>query len=116
LTKPGGIVLLTTPNSKTGLEATSDNPFHVSEMSFGQFLQAISRTFGNSQVFGISYSSKSRLRELILRSPLYSLGRILGRKSRLKKVATGALQMMSFRLISENVAEEAIDLLAVCKN
>jgi 2-polyprenyl-3-methyl-5-hydroxy-6-metoxy-1,4-benzoquinol methylase len=115
ITNPGGFVLLTTPNSKTGLEGKSDNPFHVSEMSFDQFSEAVSKSFDSSQVFGISYARRHRIREIILRSPLYSLGRMLGRKSRIKKVASGVLQMTTFRLISENIAKEAIDLFAVCR-
>ena len=115
LTNPGGIVLLSTPNSKTGLGVKSDNPFHVSEMTFGQFSEAVAGSFTSAKVFGIDYAARSRIREMVLRSPLYSLGRMLGRKSKIKKVASGVLRMATFRLISENIAQEAIDLLAVCK-
>ena len=115
LTNPGGIVLITTPNSKTGLGAKTDNPFHLSEMSFSQFSEAVGSSFASSKVFGIGYAMRSRIREMVLRSPLYSLGRMLKRKSRIKKIASGVLQMTTFRLISENIAEEAIDLLAVCE-
>ena len=38
------------------------------------------------------------------------------RSSRIKKVAVQAMDLTRYRVIDENVAREAIDLLAVCTN
>ena len=70
----------------------------------------------NHKILGVGYASKSHLREMILRSPLYSLGRLLKRKSKIKKLASGALSMATFRVIEKEDAADAIDLMAVCVN
>jgi 2-polyprenyl-3-methyl-5-hydroxy-6-metoxy-1,4-benzoquinol methylase len=116
ITKPGGTVLISTPNSKIAAGRKSDNPFHVSEMSFDEFSKVISSCFANHQILGIGYASKSHFREMILRSPLYSVGRLLKRKSKVKKLASQALGMTKLRLIEKAVAASAIDLMAVCVN
>ena len=116
VTRPGGTVLITTPNSKIAPGQIPDNPFHISEMSFDEFSHVIGDNFANHQILGIGYGSRSYLRELIFRSPLYSLGRLLKRKSQIKKLASGALKMTKFRLIEKEVAASSIDLMAVCVN
>jgi SAM-dependent methyltransferase len=116
ITRNGGVILITTPNSRLAPQKRSDNPFHKSEMGFPEFQGLIGRTFLNSQIFGITFSTDSRLRAILLRSPLYRIGRKLSRKSRIKRVAAGGLRMMKFKIIDQDIGRDAIDLLAVCTN
>lgn len=114
--RPGGTILITTPNSHKGLDSPSDNPFHLSEMDHGQFARLLGDSFHSFELFGVGYASRNRLREFVLESPLYAIGKLLKRKSTLKKIAAGALNMTEFRILKDGVAEESIDLLAVCIN
>jgi SAM-dependent methyltransferase len=114
--KPGGTILITTPNSRASSGSPSDNPFHISEMSHGQFVQVMRENFQLFEVLGVGYAHRSRLREFVLKSPLYTLGKLLTRDSALKKAGVGALNMTEFRILSDRVAQDAIDLLAVCTN
>jgi SAM-dependent methyltransferase len=116
IVRPGGTILLTTPNSRTGSAKASDNPFHVSEMNHAEFSRLISRSFADFRILGIGYASKNRLRSFLLWSPLYALGRALKRKSRLKKAAAGVMGMTRWRILEDAGSEESIDLLAVCRN
>jgi len=116
IVKPGGTILITTPNSRTGSSGVADNPFHVSEMNHAEFSNLIGRSFRDFKILGIGYASKSRLRAFILRSPLYAVGKLLKRRSKLKKLATGAMGMTEYRILEGVGSKEGIDLLAVCKN
>ena len=114
--KPGGMILITTPNSRTGSTGVADNPFHTSEMNYIEFSEVIRQSFREFKILGVGYASKNRYREFLIRSPLYRLGRLLKRGSALKKLAAGAMRMTEFRVSEQHVAEEAIDLLALCTN
>ena len=114
--KSGGIILITTPNSKVGSTGVSENPFHVNEMDYTEFQAFIGKYFHKFNVYGIGFTSKNRLRKLLIKSPLYSLGKLLKRESKIKKIATRATGMTEFNIIENNVYEEAIDLFAVCTN
>lgn len=115
-TNPGGQLLISTPNSRVGLHGKPDNPFHVSEMTYEEFRRLIEGSFRNWKIIGIGYTSKSKMRQFVFDSPLYAVGRLLKRKSRVKRVASGFLGLSSFRIVESNVAEESIDLLAICVN
>jgi 2-polyprenyl-3-methyl-5-hydroxy-6-metoxy-1,4-benzoquinol methylase len=114
--RTGGTILITTPNSRTGSGSPSDNRFHLSEMNYGQFAQLLRDSFHSFELFGIGYAARNRLREFVLGSPLYVIGKLLKRKSALKKIAAQALNMTEYRILKDRVAEESIDLLAVCIN
>ena len=115
-TNPRGQVLISTPNSKVGLHGKPDNPFHVSEMTYEEFRRVIEGSFRSWKIIGIGYASKSKMRQFVFDSPLYAVGRMLKRKSKVKKVASGILGLSSFRVVESNIAEESIDLLAICVN
>lgn len=113
---PGGMILITTPNSKTGTAGVSDNVFHVNEMKYEEFYALMKKHFPKFKIYGIGYSSKNRLREFLLKSPLYHVGKLLQRGSKIKKVATQLTGMTEFDIVTNGVQERAIDLLAVCTN
>ena len=113
---PGGIILISTPNSKTGTAEVSDNVFHVNEMNYTEFDTLMKKHFRKYEIYGIAYSSKNRLREFFLKSPLYHIGKLLRRGSKIKKLETHMTGMTEFIVIEDNVHEKGIDLLAVCTN
>lgn len=114
--KPGGIILITTPNSKKGATEVSQNPFHVNEMNHAEFYAFIGKYFHKFSIYGIGFASKNRLRKFLLMSPCYNLGKLLKRGSIIKKLATRVTSMTEFSVIENNVHEDAIDLFAVCTN
>lgn len=116
VTAPGGLILITTPNviiPETGADA---NPFHFNEMNYEQFTAALAAKFDDFDVYGIGYSTPNRLRTLLGKMPFYKWGRMLGRKSRLKKVASKALDLTSFTILTTGVKKNAADLLGICRN
>ena len=113
--KINGLILITTPNVRTVEAAGAGNPFHHNEMNFDQLKRLIGSKFGLYDIIGIGYASPSLLRSMIQKMPLYRcIGLMMKQSSRLKKVATQALDLTHFRIIEDNVARDAIDLLAVC--
>jgi SAM-dependent methyltransferase len=116
IVKPGGIILIATPNSKEGLTGVAENPFHVNEMNYTEFQAFIGKYFHRFNIYGIGFATKNRLRKLLIRSPLYGLGKLLKRGSKIKKIATRVTSMSEFSIIENSINEEAIDLLAICTN
>jgi 2-polyprenyl-3-methyl-5-hydroxy-6-metoxy-1,4-benzoquinol methylase len=112
--KPGGKILMTTPNSKESAGEPSPNPFHVNEMNYDEFSAFLGKHFRTFTLYGIGFASQNRLRKLLFLSPLYRLGKLLKRGSTIKKLATQVTGTTKFRLIEHNVLEEAIDLFAIC--
>jgi 2-polyprenyl-3-methyl-5-hydroxy-6-metoxy-1,4-benzoquinol methylase len=112
--KPGGMILMTTPNSKQIAGEPSLNPFHVNEMNYEEFSVFLGKHFRKFTIYGIGFASKNRLRKFLFSSPLYRLGKYLKRGSTMKKLATQLTGTTKFRLIEHNVHEEAIDLFAIC--
>jgi len=113
---PGGMILISTPNSKTGTAGVSDNQFHVNEMNYTEFYALMKKHFTKFEIYGIGYSSKNRLREFLLQSPLYHVGKLLRRGSKIKKLGTQMTGLTEFIIIEDDVHEKGIDLLAVCTN
>ncbi len=115
--KHGGVIVITTPNVKIFPRHGAGNPFHLSEMNHEQFTALLSRHFGDYQILGIGYLTRNWLRSLVQRFPLYrKIGLLLKRSSRIKKVAARAMEATKFAVLEEKIAENAIDLLAVCRN
>lgn len=113
----GGIILITTPNVKTFPRPGEGNPFHFSEMNYEQFTSLLARHFGDYEVLGIGYLTRNWLRSIVQRLPLYrKIGLLLKRSSRIKRVAARAMEATRFTVLEEKIAENAIDLLAVCRN
>jgi len=113
---PGGTILLATPNVRTPRTGDAANPFHCSEMNRDELHALLGRNFSSFQILGIGHAQPNALRALIYRSPLYKLGKLLRRGSMVKKLANRTLDLTRFQVIKERVAEEAMDLIAVCKN
>jgi 2-polyprenyl-3-methyl-5-hydroxy-6-metoxy-1,4-benzoquinol methylase len=117
LVKQNGIIIITTPNVKISQNAETDNPFHLSDMNYEQFERLIDRKFKTYKIFGVAHASQNILRSIIGKFPFYrEIGLLLKRNNPLKKVAVQAMNMTKFRVVEDNVAKEAIDLLAVCTN
>ncbi len=74
---PGGMILITTPNSKTSNTGVSDNPFHVNEMKHAKFYALMKKHFPKFEIYGIGYSSKNRLREFLLKFSALSCRQII---------------------------------------
>jgi 2-polyprenyl-3-methyl-5-hydroxy-6-metoxy-1,4-benzoquinol methylase len=114
--KPGGTIVISTPNVKQSTEHKSDNPFHHNEMNYSRFTKLIGDHFTAFELLGVAYARSNRIRSLVGELPFYKWGRKLKRGSKLKKVATRVLDLTSFQVIDSNVEKQGADLLAVCKN
>lgn len=114
--KPNGSIFITTPNVKEPEKNEGDNPFHCNEMNYAQFEKLMRNHFTNFRIQGVAFAEPNRLRSVLAKLPFYKLGRMLKRKSGLKKLATRALDLTSFRIIASNLEGDAADFLAVCKN
>lgn len=112
---PGGVVMIATPNVRAPRAGDAANPFHVSEMNYDQLRNLLRRHFTDVTIVGIGHARPNRLRSFIYDSPLYRLGRLLKRGSAMKKLANRALDLTGFQVISDHVAEDALDLIAVCR-
>ncbi len=111
--RPGGHVLITTPNLKRRAPGGEVNPFHVSEMTHAEFAALMARHFARFEVLGVGYPPLPGWVRLAKATPFYRWGRRLGRGSALKKAGSAALGLTRFALLRTRVAEEAVDLLGV---
>jgi len=112
----GGFIFISTPNVKLDKKQKKANPFHLNEMSFDQFHKLLADNFSNFELLGVVYAKPNKLRTLVDKLKIYRWGRILTRKSKLKKIAARAMTLTEFKMINSNVKNEAADLLAVCQN
>jgi 2-polyprenyl-3-methyl-5-hydroxy-6-metoxy-1,4-benzoquinol methylase len=113
---PGGTIMLATPNVRRPRTGDAANPFHCSEMNYAELHALLARHFSSFRILGIANAKRNPLRTLVYRSPLYTLGKLLRRGSMVKKMANKTLGLTNFRVISEHVDAEALDLIAVCTN
>lgn len=117
LVRPGGTILLTTPNVKRPATERHENPLHCSEMSHDEFRALLAGRLARFELLGVGYARPSLLRRLAGRLPFYHwLGLALKRSGAVKKAAVGALGLTQLRVVRDGVAREAVDLLAVCRN
>jgi len=114
--RPGGMILITTPNVRTPATGRDANPFHTNEMNYTRFHDLLSEHFASFELLGIGYASPNRLRAIVQGSPLYRLGKLFGRKSPMKKIADATMGLTKFRVLKSAVAESSIDLFAICRN
>ncbi len=105
--------MITAPNSRAGLSGIPDNPYHVNEMNYTEFQILIGKYFTKYKIFAVGFASGNWLRKLLINSPLYGIGKLLKRRSRIKKFAISVTSMTKFGVIEKNVADEAIDLFAI---
>ncbi len=113
---PGGKIVLATPNVLPSQTGDPVNPFHCSEMSYDELSTLLKRHFSSFRILGIGHTKPNRLRSFFFNSPLYRLGKLLRRGSMVKKLANRTLGLTSFQVITERVAQDAMDLIAVCDN
>jgi len=117
--KPGGTLIITTPNVQTPHPEDEKNHFHFSEMNYDGLAALLGRVFDEFRILGIDHEEASGvasgLRALARRLPFYTkLGLLLGRRSRIKQMAVSTMGLTRFRVVSEAEARQAGDLLAVC--
>jgi 2-polyprenyl-3-methyl-5-hydroxy-6-metoxy-1,4-benzoquinol methylase len=112
--KRNGMIVISTPNVVRPAREAEANPFHFNEMNYTQLQRLISNHFSKFEMYGIAYARRNRFRSIVGKLPIIRWGKILTRKSTIKKIATRALDLDSFSVITSNVEAEAIDLLAVC--
>jgi 2-polyprenyl-3-methyl-5-hydroxy-6-metoxy-1,4-benzoquinol methylase len=113
---PRGVILISTPNLRAGHSAGEENPFHLSEMTFGEFSALLDASFQSYRLLGIAPSTAPVWRRALRRLPFYRWGRGIRRTNPLKRIANRAMDLTNFRVIDHAVAAEAIDLLAICDN
>jgi len=114
--KRNGMIFISTPNVKQPQKDKRANPFHFNEMNYTEFRKLISDNFSSFEILGVAYARRNKIRSFVAKLPFYRLGKKLKRKSGLKKIATRALDLTSFKIINLNVEEESADFLAVCHN
>ena len=90
---PGGTIVLATPNVRSPRTGDAANPFHCSEMNYDELHALLGKHFASFQILGIGHARPNKLRALILKSPLYKLGKLLRRGSMVKKLANKTLDL-----------------------
>jgi 2-polyprenyl-3-methyl-5-hydroxy-6-metoxy-1,4-benzoquinol methylase len=116
LVKKGGIILITTPNVKVRQAGVVTNPFHVNEMTCDQFSGLLQKHFSSFQILGVGYPPANLFRKIFISLPIYGWGKYLRRRNPFKKIAAKTLGMTKYSVFDTNIAANAIDLLAICKN
>lgn len=115
--KNDGLIMITTPNARSTRQRGKKNPFHFSEMNYSQFRALIASKFGEYKILGIGPARKNTLSRIVELIPFYrSIGLRFKRSSIIKKIAVQAMDLTRNRVIEDDVARQAIDLLAVCTN
>ncbi len=116
LLRPGGTIVITTPNVRRPAANRGANPFHESEMNHDEFRALLASRFDDFDLLGVDYARPNALRAIAERLPFYGwLGRRLRRGSAIKKAAVRAMGLTEYHVIREHVARDATDLLAVCR-
>ncbi|MDW7681280.1 MAG: class I SAM-dependent methyltransferase [bacterium] len=114
--KPEGTIFISTPRIPEEKVNKGKNPFHAHDLTYHQFYYLINRKFTEFEIVGVAYAAQNRLRTIITRLPIYRWGRLLSRKSKLKKLAGRSMGLSKFKIITTDVEHHAADLLAICRN
>jgi 2-polyprenyl-3-methyl-5-hydroxy-6-metoxy-1,4-benzoquinol methylase len=114
--RPGGLILITTPNVKHKANHGTENPFHVNEMRYDQLNELLKKHFTSFQLLGIVHGKANPVVRFLRALPIYGLGRRLKRTSLLKKAANQILDLTTFQVIDRDVARKGVDLLVICRN
>ena len=115
VTKQGGLIIISTPNVKQTHSSTVTSPFHTNEFDLKSFKELIKHNFSSYEILGIGYAKHNFFRSAFQSLPLYRWGKILKRKSNIKKIADKAMNLTSFTINRTNL-ESSLDILAYCKN
>jgi 2-polyprenyl-3-methyl-5-hydroxy-6-metoxy-1,4-benzoquinol methylase len=117
IVKEGGGVFISTPNIPVDQKIRNKNSYHVNEMTYPEFKKILENKFKNVTISGIAYANENWLRRCVGRLPMYTyLGRKLKRNSRIKKIASHAMEMTKYKVIHSDISSKAADLLAFCEN
>lgn len=116
IVKPGGMIFISTPNVRKSAEGKDKNPFHTTEMNYTQFQDLIKNKFSGFDILGVVPASSNVLRDIVGKLHIYKWGKILKRKSKLKKAADRILKLTYFKISKSNLEKTANDFLAICRN
>lgn len=113
--KPGGKIIISTPNVPAHRKRKRFNPFHEQDMDFNAFRKLVQKHFTEFELLGVVYRSKNLLRLILQKLPFYRWGAKLKRKNIVKNIAAKSLSLTNFRMTATD-ATTALDLVAVCIN
>lgn len=113
--KPGGKIIISTPNVPAHRTRKRFNPFHEQDLDFDAFQKLVQKHFVEFELIGVVYRSKNLLRLILQKLPLYRWGARLKRKSLVKNIAAKSLSLTNFQMTATDVTT-ALDLVAVCTN
>jgi SAM-dependent methyltransferase len=117
IVKIGGTIFISTPNIPLDQKIRNRNKYHINEMTYQEFKNILENKFKNVEINGIAFSNESLLRRFISSLPIYTyLGKRLKRNSRIKKIASHAMEMTKYKVINSDISQKAADLLAICEN
>ena len=113
--KPGGLIFISTPNVSDKAKKSSNNSFHVNEMSYYDLKQLLTSEFNSFEIEGQTYSSGGVLKTMIRKLPLYNWGAMLKRNNKFKKYVSKILGLTSYTSTIKGAAT-SMDLYAICNN
>ena len=113
--KPGGLIFISTPNVSDKAKKSSNNSFHVNEMSYYDLNELLTSEFNSFKIEGQTYSSGGVLKTMIRKLPLYNWGAMLKRNSKFKKYVSQILGLTSYTSTIKGAAT-SMDLYAICNN
>lgn len=117
IVKQGGKIIISTPNIPPQQKDRNLNEYHVNEMTYNEFKKVLEQLFDKVVIMGVAFSTDNILRKIISSLPFYSyVGKRIKRNSKIKKIASNAMDMTKFKIIDQDISKKAADLLALCDN